>query len=294
MKSNSANWRAILPVHPAAELLPRMTKEELLELGSDIKANGLINAIVLCSELIDPAAVHKGCKYSVLDGISRLDAMDAVSIKFKIILGKLAHPTIDIENHFDRSIPEPVIIYGEVDPYAFVLSVNLHRRHLTAEQKRDLIAKVLTAQPEKSNRIIAKQADVDDKTVGSVRRELEQRAEIPRVSAVEDTKGRKQPAHRPAKRSEDHFAEKRARTAATKDDDRPQKIDADHLISRFAAQVRSRGLEIARQIGANWPMLIERSHEVVDEIALEAERWSSEAHRPELPDIPAFLRRSAP
>ena len=41
----------------------------------------------------------------------------------------------------------------------------MHRRHLTAEQKREMIAKVLKAQPEKSNRTIAKQTKVDDKTV---------------------------------------------------------------------------------------------------------------------------------
>ena len=43
-------------------------------------------------------------------------------------------------------------IDAETDPYAYVLSANVHRRHLTAEQKRELIAKVLKAQPEKSNR----------------------------------------------------------------------------------------------------------------------------------------------
>ena len=60
MKPNSANWRETLPIHPAAELLPRMTKEELLELGNDIKANGLISPIVLCGELIDDAACAQG------------------------------------------------------------------------------------------------------------------------------------------------------------------------------------------------------------------------------------------
>ena len=35
-----------------------------------------------------------------------------------------------------------------IDPYDFVLTANLHRRHLTADQKRDLIVKVLKAKPE--------------------------------------------------------------------------------------------------------------------------------------------------
>ena len=41
------------------------------------------------------------------------------------------------------------------DLYALVLSYNVHRRHLTAEQRRELIAKVLKATPQKSNRKIA-------------------------------------------------------------------------------------------------------------------------------------------
>ena len=78
-----------------------------------------------------------------------------------------------------------------------MLSANIHRRHLTSEQRRELIAKLLKAQPDKSNRAIAKQTKADDKTVGKVRRELEGRAEIPHVDAVEDTKGRKQPTRKP-------------------------------------------------------------------------------------------------
>ena len=59
------------------------------------------------------------------------------------------------------------------DPYALAVSLNIHRRHLTGEQKRELIAKLLKAKPEASNRSIGAQIKVDDKTVASVRRELE-------------------------------------------------------------------------------------------------------------------------
>jgi len=38
---------------------------------------------------------------------------------------------------------------------------------------------------------------VDDETVGSVRRDLEARSEIPNVAKTTDTKGRQQPVHKP-------------------------------------------------------------------------------------------------
>ena len=96
---------------------------------------------------------------------------------------------------------------------------------------------------------------------------------------------------------DDYLAEKKMRLAA-KDADAPglapHRTDPDHLISQFSAQVRSTGLDIARQIEAGYrSTLIERLHEVADEIALEAERWAKEVHRPEeMPGIPEFLRRS--
>jgi hypothetical protein len=87
--------------------------------------------------------------------------------------------------------------FYEGDPYAIAFSFNVPRRMLTNEQKRDLIAKVLKAKPEASNVTIAKAAKADDKTVASVRRELEGRSEIPNVEVRTDTKGRKQPAKKP-------------------------------------------------------------------------------------------------
>ena len=40
---------------------------------------------------------------------------------------------------------------GRTDPYAYVISANIRRRHLTAEQKRELIAKLIKATPEKAH-----------------------------------------------------------------------------------------------------------------------------------------------
>jgi hypothetical protein len=84
----------------------------------------------------------------------------------------------------------------DIDPYAYAISANVHRRQLTAEQKRDAIAKVLKARPGQSDRAIAKQVKRDHKTVGKVRKELEDVGTIPHVDTRTDSKGRQQPATR--------------------------------------------------------------------------------------------------
>ena len=75
--------------------------------------------------------------------------------------------------------------------------LNLARRHLNREQKRGLISEQLKETPERSNNQIASGLGVDDKTVGKVRREMEDRSEIPNVTTTTDTLGRQQPARKP-------------------------------------------------------------------------------------------------
>jgi hypothetical protein len=82
---------------------------------------------------------------------------------------------------------------AEVDPYEFALSANVHRRHLSNTQKRELVEKVLAARPNISDRRIGELAKVDHKTARSVRRNMEARGEIPTTAVLTDTKGRKQP-----------------------------------------------------------------------------------------------------
>ena len=100
------------------------------------------------------------------------------------------------------------------------MSANIHRRHLTAEQKSESIAKVLKAQPSKSNRTIAKQAKVDDKTVAVVRGKLEATAEIPQLTKTvgADGKARTTAPTRKARRTADDFiADRKAPAMAVAD-----------------------------------------------------------------------------
>jgi len=178
-KARGASWRDHLKVHPAADLFPLMSASELRELGENIKKHGgLISPITF---------VQVGDHFELLDGRNRLDAMDLVGmcIDFK----RWAEEGGDII----RPIPDGV------DPYDFVLTANLHRRHLTDEQRRELIAKVIKAKPEASDRAIAKQVKRDHKTVAKVRQKLESTGELSPVETRigADGKQRKSRAPRP-------------------------------------------------------------------------------------------------
>jgi hypothetical protein len=192
------NWRKYLPVHPAAELFPLMSEAELHELAQDIKKNGLRTEIVTYSEADDRGR----CLHSpvLLDGRNRLDALALLGLVYETPDHHLGLKNWTGKGWSDRGGRiEGQYLFDVGDPYALALSFNLHRRHLNAKQKRDLIAKVLKAKPEASNNSIGKQTGSDDKTVACVRRDLEGRSEIPNVEVRTDTKGRTQPASKPPK-----------------------------------------------------------------------------------------------
>jgi hypothetical protein len=186
MASNKkpASWRDTLPVHPAADLFPLMSPDELRTTGENIKKNGLRLPIAITGD------------GKLLDGRNRLDAMEAVGIEFEFAPGSNGLIALKVGRD---SLYWPEIVTS--DPVAYVISTNIHRRHLTAEQKRDLIAKLIKATPEKSNRQIAETAKVGHPTVARVRKKLEAKGDVERRSTSIDTKGRKQPARKPSKPS---------------------------------------------------------------------------------------------
>ena len=165
------SWHDVLTVHPAAEMFPLMSEYDpagFKELVEDIKKNGLQVPIVLC------AADH-----SVLDGRNRLDALEAAGVGPCCGSAELASGTY---TEFDG------------DPYAYVISANIHRRHLTAELKRKLIADVLKATPEKSDRQIAEAVKASRSTVGAVRSKMEAKGDVSKLDTRTDARGRQQPA----------------------------------------------------------------------------------------------------
>jgi hypothetical protein len=110
-------WREVLKVHPASELFPLMSKDELKALANDIQLHGLRLPVTLITDANGT---------SVLDGRNRIDALE------------LNGEEITLENDgIFCDAPD------DVDPVAYVIGANIHRRHLTAEQRRDLIAKLI-------------------------------------------------------------------------------------------------------------------------------------------------------
>jgi phage N-6-adenine-methyltransferase len=97
----------VISSHPAAELFPFMSDEELAELAADIRAHGLLEPIVLLDGL-------------VLDGRNRLRACEAAGVQ-----------------------PRFVEWDGSGDPVEWVISKNLKRRHLDTSQRSIVAARKL-------------------------------------------------------------------------------------------------------------------------------------------------------
>jgi ParB-like chromosome segregation protein Spo0J len=151
-----------MEVHPLADAFPEMSEAALSTLAADIKKNGLLLPIV----------TYKG---QILDGRHRYKAC------------KIA----GVEPRFEE--------YAGDDLAAAVESFNGNRRHLTMADRKKAAAKILAWHPEMSDRAIAKEVGLSDKTLAQVRKDGEARSEIPHVETRSDSKGRAQPAAKPKK-----------------------------------------------------------------------------------------------
>jgi len=77
-----------------------------------------------------------------------------------------------------------------------VRALNLARRHLDYHAKRQVIADEMRENSARSNNWIAKSLGVDDKTVASVRREMQSTSEIPKLGYTLGSDGKYRPATR--------------------------------------------------------------------------------------------------
>lgn len=94
-----------MPVHPAAAIFPMLSEDELSELAADIKANGLLQPLVVKADVL-------------IDGRNRREACKRAGI-------------------------EPLIQELDgIDPVAYILASNITRRHLTKGQRAMAVAKL--------------------------------------------------------------------------------------------------------------------------------------------------------
>ena len=132
------------------QVMPDLTEDEYAELKADIKARGVMVPIEF-DEQGNP-----------LDGHHRLKICEELGITDypKVIRAGMT----------------------EEEKRTHARKLNMARRQLSQEQRRDLIREQLRETPEKSDRQIAASLGVSDKTVGSQRKKLESGAEIPHLT----------------------------------------------------------------------------------------------------------------
>lgn len=97
-------------VHPACAAFPLLDGDRLAELAEDIGAHGLIHPVVVQGE-------------TILDGRNRL----------------LACERAGVDPRFEQ--------WDGIDPVAWIVSVNLHRRHLTESQRAMVAARLRLGLP---------------------------------------------------------------------------------------------------------------------------------------------------
>ncbi len=106
---------AELEPHPACAAFPMLSDGELDKLAADIKANGQRHPII----------IYSGWK--ILDGRNRLEACRRAGVE------PVFH---DVINEFESGDDDEIVRY--------VISTNLHRRHLNESQRADVAAKLET------------------------------------------------------------------------------------------------------------------------------------------------------
>jgi hypothetical protein len=145
------------------QLLPPLSDDEYENLKDSIREKGVLVPVIFDE------------RGNVIDGHHRLRICQE--------LGITEYPIITREN------------LSEQEKRSEARLLNIHRRHLSQQQRRDLIAQELQENPNRSNNAIAKRLGVSDMTVASVRNELGEEAQPDRIIGAD---GKQYPSKRPA------------------------------------------------------------------------------------------------
>jgi hypothetical protein len=166
------DWRDRYNVHPFADQFPMITGAERDQLRDDIRKHGILEEIVLWRDNSEAAAnstlenaldaVGKGPLWLV-DGRNRLDVAQELGMRLDAIprryvsAYRLTSSLGNGKSRWEDEIP---------DAEAFILSLNVHRRHLTVAQRKKLIARY---EPHVSDRQIARDLKLSHTTVARER-----------------------------------------------------------------------------------------------------------------------------
>lgn len=146
---------------PIFQVMPPLSTEEYEALKADIGEHGV------------QVPVEMDESGAILDGHHRVKACQELGINKWPTVVRIGLSTEEKRAHASR--------------------LNLARRHFTQEQKRLLIKEQLKETPEKSNNGIARLLGVSDKTVQTVRKDLEGTSEIPKLERLVGADGKERP-----------------------------------------------------------------------------------------------------
>ena len=144
--------------HPYSKIFPPMKDDDFDKLVADIKANGLHQPIVM----------YQG---KILDGNNRYRAC---------LLAKVKPRVTELEA-------------SDAQAQRYVISANIHRRHLDPKTRKEILETLLKLDPTKSNRQLGEETKLDHKTVGTIRAEMVAGGEIPHQEKTVGKDGVAQP-----------------------------------------------------------------------------------------------------
>jgi hypothetical protein len=219
------------------KVMPPLGDEEFRALKEDIAENGVLVAVVTDED------------GNIIDGYHRLRACEELFGEDRIAGG---YP-IDER----RGLTED-------EKWDLAWRLNMQRRHLASEQKRDAIARKLKGSPHWVDNRVAQLLGVDGKTVRSTRTSLEIRKEIPKLEMLEGKDGK----YYPRSRTGDLEAE----LAVTKTDAVRQDImSIGNRVFWDGASEEARH-ERAEQIASKWGVSTEHVEDEVNSIAEQGPR----------------------
>lgn len=185
MATKTQAKRTKKPIYEPVLKLPPLRFEDFEALKSNIAVHGVLQPIIVDSD---------GPRRKIIDGNYRKQ----IAAELGYECPEIVHPNLEDE-----------------EKRTLARALNLARRQLTQEQKRELIADQLEETPERSNRWIAKQLGVHHATVGAIRFELQASGHIDQLDRTQGLDGKVRPATRNLKIVPRSETERRRRIDAT-------------------------------------------------------------------------------